>query len=190
MLEVCDRLGILVLEEFSDAWDIPKVPDDYNRHFAEWWQRDLSAMVLRDRNHPSIIYWSIGNEIPSDPNKYGPKLAALVKSLDTTRPVGRGGMNVARLYRRRRRAGDLGLCRCRRFPQRTIGNHARRAHRQGVFPERRHTHRKSIRIGSWRRTMPGMSAIGCGRHGTNMGESGTGAPDPGSFAKGNGSARL
>jgi beta-galactosidase len=95
MLEVCDRLGMLVLEEFSDAWDIPKLPDDYNRHFPEWWQRDLSAMVLRDRNHPSIIYWSLGNEIPSDPNKYGPKLAALVKSLDTTRPVGRGGMNVA-----------------------------------------------------------------------------------------------
>jgi beta-galactosidase len=95
MLDVCDRLGILVLEEFSDMWDIAKTADDYHRYFPEWWQRDLSAMVLRDRNHPCIIYWSVGNEIPSDPNKYGPRLAALVRSLDTTRPVGRGGMNVA-----------------------------------------------------------------------------------------------
>ena len=94
-LETCDRLGMLVLEEFSDVWDIPKLADDYHQYFPDWWQRDLSAMVLRDRNHPSVIYWSIGNEIPSDPNKYGPKLAALVRSLDTTRPVGRGGMNVA-----------------------------------------------------------------------------------------------
>ena len=95
MLDACDRLGILVLEEFSDMWDIQKLPDDYHTHFPDWWERDLSAMIRRDRNHPSVIYWSVGNEIPSDPNKYGPKLAALVRSLDTTRPVGRGGMNVA-----------------------------------------------------------------------------------------------
>jgi len=95
MLDACDRMGMLVLEEFSDVWDIQKLPDDYHKHFAEHWESDLSAMVRRDRNHPSIIYWSIGNEIPSDPNKYGPKLAALVRTLDPTRPVGRGGMNVA-----------------------------------------------------------------------------------------------
>ena len=94
-LETCDRLGMLVLEEFSDAWDVAKLPNDYHEFFVDWWQRDLTAMVLRDRNHPSIIYWSVGNEIPSDPHNYGPKLAALVRSLDTTRPVGRGGMNVA-----------------------------------------------------------------------------------------------
>jgi beta-galactosidase len=95
MLETCDRLGMLVLEEFSDVWDVQKLPDDYHVHFEEWWRRDLTSMVLRDRNHPSIIYWSIGNEIPSDPNKFGPRLAAHIRSLDTTRPVGRGGMNVA-----------------------------------------------------------------------------------------------
>jgi beta-galactosidase len=86
---------MLVLEEFSDMWDIAKTPDDYHRYFPEWWQRDLAAMVLRDRNHPSVIYWSVGNEISSDPNKYGARLAALIRSLDKTRPVGRGGMNVA-----------------------------------------------------------------------------------------------
>jgi beta-galactosidase len=95
MLDACDRLGMLVLEEFSDMWDVEKLPDDYHTHFANWWERDLSAMVRRDRNHPSVICWSIGNEIPSDPNKYGPRLAALVRSLDTSRPIGRGGMNVA-----------------------------------------------------------------------------------------------
>lgn len=95
MLDACDRLGILVLEEFSDVWDVSKLPEDYHLNFPEWWQRDLTAMLLRDRNHPSVIYWSVGNEIPSDASNYGPKLAALVRSLDTTRPVGRGGMNVA-----------------------------------------------------------------------------------------------
>lgn len=95
MLDACDRLGILMLEEFSDVWDIQKLPNDYHEHFVEHWESDLSAMVKRDRNHPSIICWSIGNEIPSDPNRYGPRLAALVRSLDATRPVGRGGMNVA-----------------------------------------------------------------------------------------------
>lgn len=95
MLNACDRLGILVLDEFSDVWDMQKLADDYHTHFAEWWERDLTSMVMRDRNHPSIIYWSVGNEIPSDPNKFGPKLAAHIRSLDKTRPVGRGGMNVA-----------------------------------------------------------------------------------------------
>jgi len=95
MLDACDRLGILVLEEFSDIWDEKKLADDYHTHFSEYWERDLNAMIQRDRNHPSVIYWSVGNEIPSDPNNYGPKLAALIRSLDPTRPVGRGGMNVA-----------------------------------------------------------------------------------------------
>ena len=93
-IEACDRLGMFLYEEFSDVWDIPKVPDDYHAHFPEWWQRDLTEMVTRDRNHPSIIIWSIGNEISADPNKYGPRLAALVRSLDTTRPIAQGGMNV------------------------------------------------------------------------------------------------
>jgi beta-galactosidase len=95
MLATCDRLGMLVYEEFSDMWDMPKMEDDYHRYFAEWWERDLSSMVLRDRNHPSVIIWSIGNEIFEDPNDYGPRLAALVRSLDATRPVSQGGINVS-----------------------------------------------------------------------------------------------
>ena len=94
MLDVCDRLGMLVWNEFTDVWDIQKVPNDYHVDFPDWWQRDLTSMLLRDRNHPSVIIWSIGNEISADPNNYGPQLAALVRSLDTSRPVSLGGMNV------------------------------------------------------------------------------------------------
>jgi beta-galactosidase len=94
MLDVCDRLGMLVYNEFTDMWDVAKMADDYHLFFPQWWERDLGGMVVRDRNHPSVIIWSIGNEIAADPNKYGPRLAALVRSLDTTRPVTLGGMNV------------------------------------------------------------------------------------------------
>lgn len=94
LLDVCDRLGMLVYAEFSDMWDEQKMPGDYHKHFAEWWERDLGGMVVRDRNHPSLVIWSIGNEITADPNHYAPRLAALVRSLDTTRPVAQGGQNV------------------------------------------------------------------------------------------------
>ena len=95
LLDACDRMGILVYTEFSDAWDKPKMAQDYSANFAEYWRRDLTSMIRRDRNHPSIIVWSIGNEVFEDPNDYGPKLAALVRTLDTTRPVSQGGINVS-----------------------------------------------------------------------------------------------
>jgi beta-galactosidase len=62
-LDACDRLGMMVIDEAFDGWKESKTPFDYSVYFNEWWQRDLEAMVLRDRNHPSIIIWSIGNEI-------------------------------------------------------------------------------------------------------------------------------
>lgn len=90
-LDACDRLGLLVLDEAFDAWKASKVKYDYGRDFDEWWQRDLSAMVLRDRNHPSVIFWSIGNEIPEVLVERGPgmaqQLARQVRSLDSSRPV-------------------------------------------------------------------------------------------------------
>ena len=90
-LEACDRLGLLVFDEAFDTWKANKAKFDYGRNFDEWWQRDISAMVLRDRNHPSVIFWSIGNEIPEVLVERGPgmakKLAAQVRSLDSTRPV-------------------------------------------------------------------------------------------------------
>jgi beta-galactosidase len=90
-LDACDRLGLLVFDEAFDTWKANKAKFDYGRNFDEWWQRDLSAMVLRDRNHPSIIFWSIGNEIPEVLVERGPaiakQLAAQVRSLDSSRPV-------------------------------------------------------------------------------------------------------
>jgi beta-galactosidase len=90
-LDACDRLGLLVLDEAFDTWKANKAKFDYGRNFDEWWQRDISAMVLRDRNHPSVIFWSIGNEIPEVLTERGPgiakQLAAQVRSLDSTRPV-------------------------------------------------------------------------------------------------------
>ncbi len=63
-LDACDRLGLLVMDEFTDVWNIGKNPYDYHLWFRERWREDLCAMVRRDWNHPSVILWSIGNEIP------------------------------------------------------------------------------------------------------------------------------
>jgi beta-galactosidase len=90
-LDACDRLGLLVLDEPFDMWKASKVKFDYGSYFDEWWRRDISAMVLRDRNHPSIVIWGIGNEIPEVTAERGgemaKKLADQVRSLDNTRPL-------------------------------------------------------------------------------------------------------
>jgi len=91
LLDACDRIGMLVLDEAFDTWVRPKKPDDYNLYFNQWWQKDLEAIILRDRNHPSIIMWSIGNEIYEAPDllgqEIGKKMADDVRKLDPTRPI-------------------------------------------------------------------------------------------------------
>ena len=62
-LDACDRVGLLVIDEAFDQWRIAKNPDDYARFFDKWYERDLTDMVVRDRNHPSIFMWSVGNEV-------------------------------------------------------------------------------------------------------------------------------
>ncbi len=93
LLDACDRQGMLVWDEFTDMWDQGKNPQDYSVNFNAWWQRDLTSMILRDRNHPSVVIWSLGNEIPegADYATLGPQLAALLRALDTTRPISQGG---------------------------------------------------------------------------------------------------
>lgn len=91
-LDACDRLGMLVIDEAFDCWEGEgKNPQDYHLYFKEWWQRDLESMVLRDRNHPCVVLWSIGNEIPerAEPSgvEIGKALATLVHKLDPTRKV-------------------------------------------------------------------------------------------------------
>ncbi|OQP56911.1 beta-galactosidase [Niastella vici] len=90
-LDACDRLGLLVIDESFDGWREKKTPNDYAKYFDDWWQRDLGSMVLRDRNHPSIIMWSIGNEIierkKAEAITTANNLAGLCHQLDATRPV-------------------------------------------------------------------------------------------------------
>jgi len=90
-LAACDRLGMLVLDEAFDCWEKGKKPDDYGLYFNDWWQRELDAMILRDRNHPCVILWSIGNEIPQRAEERGyviaKNLADEAHRLDPTRPV-------------------------------------------------------------------------------------------------------
>ncbi len=90
-LDACDRLGMLVIDETFDMWNEGKNREDYHRFFKEWWQRDVDAMVRRDRNHPSVIMWSIGNEIPEELKPSGVEAAkaqaARIRAIDRTRPV-------------------------------------------------------------------------------------------------------
>ena len=76
LLALCDRMGILIMDESFDCWDIPKKPNGYSLLFDDWHDRDQRALVRRDRNHPSVILWSIGNEIPEQPFPEGPAMAA------------------------------------------------------------------------------------------------------------------
>ena len=62
LLDLCDRMGFVVMDEFTDTWTVPKKPNGYATMFADWAEKDLKALIHRDRNHPSVILWSIGNE--------------------------------------------------------------------------------------------------------------------------------
>jgi len=95
LLEACDRLGMYVFDEAFDAWGTAKQPGDYNQFFKDDWKEDMKAFILRDRNHPSILFWSTGNEIPerggmNDGYQLAMELAACVRSLDHTRLVSNG----------------------------------------------------------------------------------------------------
>lgn len=90
-LDECDRQGLLVIDEAFDGWRWEKKPFDYSKHIDQWWDADLKSLVLRDRNHPSIICWSIGNEVIERKQievvTTAKKFANLCRKLDPTRPV-------------------------------------------------------------------------------------------------------
>ncbi|WP_295104990.1 glycoside hydrolase family 2 TIM barrel-domain containing protein [uncultured Microbacterium sp.] len=94
LLEACDRLGMLVMDETFDVWTSAKSDYDYSFDFPEWWERDIEALVAKDFNHPSVIFYSIGNEIPETGtpigSTWGRRLAEKVRSLDSTRFVTNG----------------------------------------------------------------------------------------------------
>ncbi len=94
--DLCDELGLMVLNEALDGWQKPKARDDYGNYFKEWWKRDLTRFIKRDRNHPSVIMWSIGNEVPGASRDTQKQLVDLFHSLDPTRPVTQGGRDPTR----------------------------------------------------------------------------------------------
>jgi beta-galactosidase len=98
-LDACDNLGLLVIDEAFDCWIWGKNPQDYHLYFEEWWKKDIDAMVKRDVNHPSIIMWSIGNEIPGMVDdsivNIAHQLSEYVKSIDSTRPVTAGVQDLS-----------------------------------------------------------------------------------------------
>ncbi|MBN1790508.1 MAG: DUF4982 domain-containing protein [Bacteroidales bacterium] len=107
LLDVCDRMGMLVIDELYDMWEKPKIAsidqmsnnqgkskvaaDDYSKFFKQSWQKDVQDFVVRDRNHPSIIMWSIGNEIPEAADTSGLRIASNlskeVRKFDPTRAI-------------------------------------------------------------------------------------------------------
>jgi beta-galactosidase len=88
LLELCDKMGFLVMDEAFDTWITPKLSLDYNKLFPAWHEEDLKALVRRDRNHPSVFLWSIGNEVgDQDKPALSKALNMIVKSEDATRPV-------------------------------------------------------------------------------------------------------
>jgi beta-galactosidase len=96
LLELTDRMGLLVMTEMSDAWKNAKKPNDYSTLYDEWYEKDLRAMIRRDRNHPSVILWSTGNEVREQNLPVGAAMAArhsaIARDEDPTRPV-TGGHN-------------------------------------------------------------------------------------------------
>ena len=91
LLDLCDKMGFIVMDEAFDCWEKGKVDYDYHLYFKQWHKRDLEDQIMRDRNHPSVFIWSIGNEIPQQADtaslRIAPELARIVHSLDQSRPI-------------------------------------------------------------------------------------------------------
>ena len=93
-MDICDSLGMMVMAESFDMWLYPKCKNGYARFFKDWAERDIANLVVAHRNHPSIVMWSIGNEIPEQNDPKGPQIAKTLQDLchffDPTRPVTQG----------------------------------------------------------------------------------------------------
>ena len=93
LLDLCDQMGFIVMDEAFDMWKEEKTTYDYHLDWDSWHKKDLEDQILRDRNHPSVFIWSIGNEIPeqwakdSSGYRMARELGGIIRSLDTTRPI-------------------------------------------------------------------------------------------------------
>ena len=82
LLDLCDRMGILVVDEVFDVWERKKTPHDFHLIFPEWYEQDLRSMIRRDKNHPSIIMWSYGNEVGEQyTDEAGAKISRRLKAI-------------------------------------------------------------------------------------------------------------
>ena len=100
LLELTDRMGFLVIDEISDCWEKDKTPLDFHLIFADWHEPDLRAFIRRDRNHPSVIEWSFGNEVGeqytgAEGGTLAKELYMIVREEDSTRPA-TASMNYAK----------------------------------------------------------------------------------------------
>ncbi|WP_130810775.1 glycoside hydrolase family 2 TIM barrel-domain containing protein [Olsenella sp. Marseille-P4559] len=131
LLDACDHLGVLVMDEYVDHWYIHKTLHDYVEHFDAWWRKDLEDMVEKDRNHPSVVLYSIGNEVAETAQERGVLLTRqMVKrlhALDPTRPVTCGVNIFFNLL------SSLGLG---QYSDEKARREAERAARQDVAPHR------------------------------------------------------
>ncbi|MBT3750388.1 MAG: glycoside hydrolase family 2, partial [Bacteroidetes bacterium] len=87
---MCDTMGFMVMNEAFDGWWIPKATHDYGNYFNEWWERDLTDFVKRDRNHPSVVMWSIGNEVRGFTAAEQKIIVDFMRNVDDTRPITQG----------------------------------------------------------------------------------------------------
>ncbi len=91
LVELCDEMGFMMMVEPFDEWDIAKCENGYHRFFKEWAEKDMVNMLRQYRNHPSVVMWSIGNEVPTQCNPKGYKVASFLQEIchreDSTRPV-------------------------------------------------------------------------------------------------------
>ena len=103
LLDLCDKMGFIVMDEAFDMWEKGKNNLDYHLEFKEWHKRDLQDQILRDRNHPSVFIWSVGNEVGEQwgdsTDNSGQRIVAdlvnIVKSLDNTRPTVTANNNIS-----------------------------------------------------------------------------------------------
>lgn len=102
LLDLCDRMGFLVMDELFDMWKSAKKGNDYHRHFDAWHERDAIALIHRDRNHPCVVLWSTGNEVPEQGGAAGRAISKMLTDIfhreDPTRLVAAGCNNHAAAY--------------------------------------------------------------------------------------------
>ena len=125
LLDACDRLGVMVMDEYCDMWYIHKTMYDYADYILDWYEKDINDMVEKDYNHPSVIMYSMGNEVAETGQKKGieffKKMRAVCKSIDEDRPV-TVGVNIFFNYLHALGFGVYSDKKAKKNPQKKVGS--------------------------------------------------------------------